>query len=165
MSVHEPKPLPPPATILTAIDVQARAAMEAAKVDVAALVSRETPRSSGQTAAALKPRVSRTATGTGLTVGAPRGRKHGKATVAEVMRWVNSGTGMYREGPGPKHKIRAKSPLRRMTLPGGAKRWSVKGQRPDHFMLRIRRAGTPIVERAAEQGAQRAAREIERVIG
>jgi len=164
VSVHEDKPLPPPATILGAIDAQARAAMVVAQKEVGAIVLRETPRASGQTAAALKPRLGRTATGVSLLVGAPRNRRHGKVTVADVVRWVNRGTGVYREGFGPKHRIRAKNPLRRMTLPGGTKRYSVAGQHPDHFMQRIRDAGTAQVEQAAEQGAQNAAREIERLI-
>jgi hypothetical protein len=161
MSVIE-RPLPPLSTFLTVIDTGARKAMTAARDDIAPIVSRETPRSSGRTAAALRPKVSRTSTGAALVVGAPRGKRHGNVTVAEVVQFVNKGTGLY----GYKHRrIRAKNKLRRMTLPGGQKRWSVRGQKPNPFMLRIRDAGTPRVQAAAEAGATETARAVERTVG
>jgi hypothetical protein len=164
VSVHVDKRPPNPATILTAIDNEARASMKAAQQDIAPIVSQETPRHTGELARALSPRISRTATGAALTVGPPRGRRHGNITVAQLVRYITHGTGTRREGPGPKHRIRAKNPLRRMNLGNGVERWSVKGQRPDDFMARIERRGTPRVEAAAEQGAQKAARTVERVI-
>jgi hypothetical protein len=163
MSVHVSRELPPPQTILTALDNEARATMKVAQGEVATVVSQETPRASGQTAAALSPRVTRTSTGAALLVGPPRGKRHGNVTVAEVVRWVNRGTGIYREGPGPKHRIRAKNPLRKMKVGRGVERYSVKGQRPDPFMARIQERGTPRVEAAAQRGAENAARVLERI--
>jgi hypothetical protein len=164
MSVHVDKPPPNPATILSTLDVQARETMKVAQADVATVVSSETPHSSGETARALAPRLSRTSTGVALLVGPPRGKRHGNVTVAQVVRWVTHGTGELREGPGPKRRIRAKNPLRRLKVGRGVARYSVKGQRPDHFMARIEQRGTPRVEAAAERGAQNAARALERVV-
>jgi len=163
MSVHQDKRIPEPQTILSALDTQARATMKLAQEQVSSIVSQETPRKSGETAAALRPRVSRTATGAALSVGPPRGKRHGNVTVAQVVRWVNRGTGIYREGPGSKRKIRAKNPLRRMNLGNGVERRSVKGQHPNQFMTRIRERGTLRVEELAKQGAQDAARVVERI--
>lgn len=166
MSVSEGKPLPV-ATMLGAIDAKARQAVTVAKQAVSPIVAHEVPKRSGKTAAALRPRISRTATGVALTVSAPRGKAHGgQATIADVVRWVNRGTGLYRDTPGPKRQIRSsRHPPRRMTLPGGRKRWTVKGQHPNEFMARIRQLGTPRVQQAFEQGAKNAARDVERVIG
>lgn len=148
------KPLPPAPTLLGAVDQTARETMNVLRDEVRPVVTRETPHRSGVTAAKLAPRIGKTSTGYSLTVGASRGAKHGHVTVAEVVRWVTRGTGVHREGPGPKHRITAKNPLRRMTLPGGAKRWSVAGQQPNPFVDRILVSGTPKVLAAAEQGAQ-----------
>jgi hypothetical protein len=166
MSIEELSPPPRPETVLTVIDLGARGSMKTAQEALRTIVASETPRVSGEVAAALRPRLSKTATGTALTVGAPRGKKHGHgtATIADVMRWLNRGTGIYREGPGPKRKIRAKNPLKRMTLPGGAKRRSVKGQEPNPFMHRIREQGTLRVQEAAQEGAAQVARDLERAI-
>ena len=153
-----------PKTMLSAIDLEAKAAMGEARVVVDGIVQRDTPKRTGRLAQALKPRVTRTKTGYSLTVKPPRGARHGDVTVAQVAKWVQTGTGLYREGPGPKHKVRAKNPLRRMTLPGGRRVWSVKGQHPDPFMARIERDATPRVQELADRGAERAARAAERVV-
>lgn len=166
MSVKSEK-LPPARTLLGVLDAQARASVQHARRDVARIVATETPRKSGQTAAGLRPRTSKTKTGAALTVRPPRGRAHGSgASLADVVRWVNRGTGLHRSGPGPKARIRAKRriPPKRMILPGGRAVWSVAGQRPNPFMARIRQRGTPVVQRAFTAGAARAARTVERVI-
>jgi hypothetical protein len=162
--------LPPAQTLLGVIDVGARKAVALAQEEVAPVVAREVPRKSGKTAAALRPRVSRTATGAALSVRAPRGKLHGHVTIAEVVRWVNRGTGLYRTAGlyvQPARLIRSsRRPLPgRMTLPGGAKRWTVKGQHPNPFMARILSLGTPRVQSAAERGAKDAARAVERLVG
>ena len=157
------KPLPPPQTVLSAIDREAKATMQRAREDVAPIVSRETPRRSGRMAEALRPRIARVKSGYALTVGAPRGARHGNVTVNQVVIFVTRGTGLYREGPGPKHKIRASHPFRRMRLPNGRWVWSVKGQHADHFIARIADMGTPRVERIAIDGAYVAARNAEKV--
>lgn len=162
--IQQPKPLPPARTLLTALDTHARATMQTAQGEVSLIVAQETPRQSGQLAAAMRPRLSRTATGAALTVGPARGRMHGNITVAELVRLVTKGTGEFREGPGPKARIRAKNPLRRMVLPGGRKVWSVAGQHPQPFVRRIRELGTPRVERSAQRGAADAGLAIRRVL-
>lgn len=161
------KPLPPARTLIEAVDRAAKqTARRAAQDAVAPAVAANTPRKSGQTVKALKPRVRQTKSGVAVSVGAPRGRKHtpGTATVAEVVRWVTRGTGVHRDGPGPKLPIRSKVEGRRMVLPGGARRWSVKGQKPNPFVARIGHTAGPKVQRAFEQGARDAAAEIAKVI-
>lgn len=160
------KQLPSERTLLGVIDTQARTTAQKAAREIAPIVSRETPHKSGATAAALRPRVSRTSTGAAITVAPPRARRHpgSKATVAQLIRWVTRGTGALREGAGPKGRIRSsRRPPRRLVLPGGARRWSVKGQKPNPFTGRIQAAGTLRVERAFAEGARAAARAAERL--
>lgn len=153
------KPMPAERTILGVLDREARASVKAAQSEIAPIVAREVPRRSGKTAAALRPRVMRTASGASLSVGAGRAR-HGAVTVAQVVRWVNRGTGLHRttglsvQGA---RRIRSKRPLGRMTLPGGKKVWSVKGQRPQPFMVRIHQIAGPRVQRRFAEGARDAA--------
>ena len=162
MSVKANKP-PTERTLLGVLDVQARRAVDGARQDVAMVVTAHTPRRSGRMAQALAPRVARTATGQALTVRAPRGARHGSgATIAQVVRWVTSGTGLHRQGGGPKRRIRSRrGPL---GLPGGRKVWTVAGQKPNPFMGRIHTLATPRVQRAFEQGARHAARAVERQV-
>jgi hypothetical protein len=165
VSVTSSGRLPPPDTLLRIYDEEARRTMTAAQREVEPIVARETPHRSGILAAGLRPRVTRTSTGSALLIAAPRGKPHDvHATLAEVLRYVSHGTGQRREGAGPKKKIRAKRAGRRMILPGGHARWSVRGQWPNHFMDRIRLVGTPRVEAAAEDGANVAARTLERTV-
>lgn len=165
MSIKANRP-PAERTLLGAIDTQARRTVAQARAEIGPLVARETPRSSGRTAAALRPRVSKTPTGAALTIGAPKGKPHsGNATIADVVRWVNRGTGTLRAGPGPKRRIRSsRRPPRRLVLPGGKKVWSVRGQRANPFLGRIQTLGTPRVQRAFEHGATQAARAIEKAL-
>lgn len=166
MSIHEDGKMPSEATLLSVIDTGARKTMATARDAIAPIVSREVPKASGKTAAALRPRIARTSTGAALTVGAPRGKRHdGSATIADVVRWVQRGTGLYRTTPGPKRRIRSKRfPRRRLILPGGRKVWSVKGQHPNPFMQRIEQLGTPRVQKVCEEGARDAARAVERTV-
>jgi hypothetical protein len=164
--------LPSERTLLGALEAEARRAVTRAQQELAPIVVRETPRWSGTTASALRPKVRRTATGAALVIQAPRGARHPSgATVAQVMRWVTSGTGLYREGPGPKAPIRAKRGVRgnllrrrAMILPGGKRVMSVRGQRPNPFIDRIRHIGDLRVTRTFEDGARQAARAVERVL-
>ena len=166
MSISGDKTVPVE-TMLGAIDTQAQQAIKTGRQAVEPLVVSEVPRKSRKTAAALRPRTSRTATGGAITIGAPRGKVHdGQATIADVVRYVNHGTGLYRNTPGPKKLIRSsRRPPRRMVLPGGVRRWTVKGQHPNEFMARIRTLGTPRVETAFKEGSELAARAAERVVG
>lgn len=169
MSVKAEK-IPPARTLLGVLDAQARETVNVAKRVVTPIVIAQTPRHSGATAKALQPRVSRTKSGAALNVRAPRGRRHPTgATVAQVVRWVNRGTGLLREGPGVKARIRPKGAMarlrgKRLNVYGRYYR-SVKGQKPNEFMDRIKQQATPRVEREFERGAQRAARAVERQVG
>lgn len=150
--------------MLGAIDTEARKTMAAAAADLAPIVAREAPRGrTGKVASAMRPRVSRTATGQSLVIAPPRRPHSGKATIAQVVRWVTRGTGLYRTGPGVKSRIRASNPWQRLVLPGGKKVWSVRGQHPNAFVDRIRSIGTPRVERVLQEGAEDAARAVERI--
>lgn len=167
MSVKADK-MPAARTLLAAIDTTARQTVQKAGREVAPIVARETPHKSGQTAIALRPRVRRTPTGAALVVAPARGRRHAnsKATIAQVVRWVQSGTGVKRVGGGAKARIRSnRRPPRRLILPGGKKVWTVAGQDPNPFMGRIQAAGTLRVARVYRDGAADAARAVERVIG
>jgi hypothetical protein len=110
--------------------------------------------------------VRKTPTGHRATVGPPRGRRYksGDATVAQVARWVTRGTGIYRDGPGPKRPITGKhGVLRPMVLPGGRKVRSVKGQKPNAFIARAETRALVPVERALRAGAEQAARALRRL--
>lgn len=169
MSIKAEK-IPPARTLLGVLDAQARETVGQARRVVKPIVTAQTPRHSGATAKALQPRVSRTKTGAALNVRAPRGRRHPSgATIAQVVRWVNRGTGLFREGAGAKAPIQPKGARARrrgatLSVYGRPYR-SVKGQKPNKFMDRIERQGTPKVRRAFEQGARRAARAVERQVG
>jgi hypothetical protein len=165
MSVTGEK-LPPARTLLGVLDAAARDTVRQGRDLVAPIVATETPRDTGKLAAAMRPRVARTAAGYSVTVRAPRGKPHDQsATMAQVARWVNRGTGMYRVGGGPKRPIRARNPLRRMTLPGGKRVFKVNGQRPNPFIGRIEQRATPRMQRLFTDGARDAARRIERTVG
>lgn len=144
--------------MLRALDEEAQATMRRARKDIAPIVAREVPRASGRTARALRPKTSRTKTGTALTVRAGRTR-HGKATVAQVVRWVNRGTGLFRTtGTGSDGTLTGviRSPRgNAMVLPGGKRRRTVKGQRPNPFMVRINQTASPRVRRITDDGARR----------
>lgn len=162
--------MPTEHTLLTVVDGAARGSVREAQAALAPVVTANTPRRTGATAEALRPRVSRTSTGHSLTVAPPRGRRHPRsstgATIAQVMRWVQRGTGLHRVGAGAKAPIRGKrygffrGPLNVY----GKQYQSVEGQDPNPFMERIRVAGGTRVEPLLERGAQVAARELERAV-
>lgn len=168
MSITGDKP-PALATLLSAVDTAARETMRGLQADVAVVVVADVPTKSGATVAALRPRISRTATGAALTVRPTRGKQHGGVTVAEVVRWVNRGTGVLRTGPGPKRPIRPKTRNalqgKAMILPGGKRRWKVQGQAANPFMERIDLAGSALFEKAAIDGADRALRLVVQKFG
>lgn len=160
------KPLPAATVILAAVEKGAKRSIEKARNELAPVVASQVPRGrTGSTQAALQPRVQKTPWGSSLVVGPRRGAHHASGpTIAAVVRWVTRGTGLHREGPGAKFPIHAKRWLygEKMILPGGAKRMTVKGQHANPFLDRIRRLGTPRVERALQAGAQETARRVER---
>lgn len=155
--------MPAPGQILAVLDAQAKIAMVEAKEIVAPLVEQEAP---GQLGAAMTAAVKRTPTGYRASVQSPRNRTYrgGEATVAQVVRWVNKGTGVLRDGPGPKKRITSRrGVLGRMTLPGGKRVRSVRGQKPNAFIARaeIRAAGP--VKIALENGARRAGDQLRKL--
>lgn len=163
------KNLPSAVRLVGVIDREAQAAMKRAQQHVAPIVASETPRGrTGRLAAAMRPRVSRTTTGARMIVQAPRGRRGAsQATVAQVARWVTRGTGLYRTtgtDVQPARRIRSTRRLGRMTLPGGRKVWSVKGQRPNPFLNRVLQRSAPQVEQILQRAAADAARAAEREI-
>ncbi len=165
MTVIEVNRPPLPATILSVAEREARKAMSEFRLALVPIVLTQTPKRTSVMARGLRPRMSRTATGVALTVGASRGAKHdSKATIAQVVRYVSYGTGIYRIGGGPKRLITARNPLKRMVLPGGMRRWTVRGQHPNPFMTRIRTSAEPKAQQAMRRGGHNAAKALEGLI-
>jgi len=160
MTVREIK-APDVPGMLGAIDAEARETMKDARNPVKDIVNQEAPRKTGELQKALAPRSAKTATGAKLAISVGKRRRHGKVTAAQVLRWTTRGTGENREGPGKKKKIKSKRRFGRMTLPGGKKVYSVKGQEPKHYMVKIEARATPVVERECREGAKKAARAAE----
>lgn len=160
--------LPSATKITKAVDVGARRSLQRAQRTMKAVVAAEVP-GAGAVERALQPRVSQTSTGHALTIGAPRGARHPSgATINEVIRWNNRGTGVRRVGPGAKSEIHSPRLFpygAAMTLPGGAKRLTVKGQGANPYMERIGRAGDLRVGQTIAQGAEAVMVEIARELG
>jgi hypothetical protein len=155
--------VPQPAAVLRVLDAHAQRATRAA-VDAAMPILRE--EAPGQLGAAFTGSVRKTGGGWRATIAPPRRRRYrtGTATVAKVARYVNRGTGLYREGPGPKRKITGKlGVLRPMVLPGGRRYRSVRGQHPNPFIARADQRAAGPARRALEDGARAAARELARM--
>lgn len=152
--------LPEPKTVLGVLDQQGQQAMRQAVKALAEETHEQTPRSDrgGQHLAdQFSTRVTKTKTGW-QGRGTFAGRPHRNTTAAKVARYVTRGTGIYREGPGPKRKIRAKHKTHRMNLGTNVRRWTVKGQRPNPFLRRARERADERARRALRQGALDAAR-------
>lgn len=149
--------MPTPGQILGVLDLHAKLALTEAKEILAPLVEQEAP---GELGAAMTASVRRTPTGYRASVQPPRNKHYrsGEATVAQVVRWVNRGTGLYREGPGPKKRITGRhGRLARMTLPGGKRVRSVRGQKPNPFLARAETRAAAPVQLVLQAGARRAA--------
>lgn len=155
--------LPVPRTILGVLDEEARHAMRAAVDETRRTLASEAP---GHLGEAMTGSVRKTDTGYRATVQSPRKKRYppGEATVAQVVRWVNRGTGLLREGPGPKRRITGRrGVLRPMVLPGGRKVRSVKGQKPNPFIARTETRAEPLARHAIEDGARKAADRLRRL--
>lgn len=161
------KALPSERAILALLDREADRTISAARQRVAPIVDSEVPQRTGKVAKDLQPRASKTRDGSALTVQPSRRKPHrGGSTIAEVVRRNNRGTGIYREGPGPKLPIRPKRrwrPDAAMILPGGKRVRKVRGQKPNPYLERIRRRATPVVDDVVARGADDAARALERL--
>lgn len=155
--------MPRPGQIIGVLDTHAKLALTEAKAVVLPLARAEAP---GDLGDAMQGAVRKTPTGYRATVAPPRRKRYktGEATVAEVARWVNRGTGIHRRGPGPKRPITGRmGVLRPMTLPGGRKVRSVKGQKPNPFIARAEQRAAVPVARVLHAGAQHAATTLRRL--
>jgi hypothetical protein len=170
VSIRQSKKLPPARTIIGAVDQASKDTMQQARREVLPIVMSETPRKRGIVAQDLRPRTSQTKSGRRLTVGATRRKRHDSyATIAQVMRWVQRGTGVRRDGPGAKNRVRPKGALNRLRGASlsvyGRQYSSVAGQRPNPFMARIAKRGGDVFERVAGgRGPKHAADTVERVL-
>lgn len=155
--------MPEPRKILGTLDEHARAAVKAAGDAALPIVRAEAP---GRLGRAFESSVRKTPTGQRVTV-APTTRKRygsGVATGVMVVRWVTRGTGLYRQGPGPKRKITSKrGVLGSMTLPGGRRLRTVKGQHANPFVARAEPRAAAAAGRAILGGAEHAANELRRL--
>lgn len=162
------KDLPKEAVILATLDKASHQAIERARSDLAPIVTSQVPRGrTGSLEHALEPRAQKTPWGSALVVGPRRGAHHASGpTIAQVVRWVTRGTGLERQGPGAKAPLHSPRWLygAEMILPGGKARLTVRGQKANPFLERIRSIGTPRVERALKQGAEDAARLLARKV-
>lgn len=156
--------LPAAHTILGVLDDEAKRAMSDARDVARTEIRAEAP---GHLGEAITGSVRKTPTGYRAIVQPPRGKQYhppGEATVAQVVRWVNRGTGLLRVGPGRKRRITGKhGVLRPMVLPGGRKIRSVKGQKPNPFIARAETKAEPLVRAAIEAGARRGAARLRRL--
>lgn len=155
--------MPQPGRILGVLDAHAKLALTETKNIVLPLTRGEAP---GGLGSEIRGAVRKTPTGYRATIAPPRRKRYkdGEATVAQVARWVSRGTGIYRKGPGRKRPITGKrGVLRPMTLPGGRRVRSMKGQRPNPFIARAEAKALVPVERAIRGGAERAAQALRRL--
>lgn len=142
---------PDPGRDIRILDKEGGKALRAGARAALRVVQSDAPGSFG-TSEGLRTTTRKTQDGHEARVAPARGR-------AQILRWVNRGTGLLREGPGPKRSITASRPFRKMTLPGGAKRLRVKGQAPNPFMERNRAraaaAASAAIAAAGRQAADR----------
>lgn len=148
--------MPDPRRVHATLDAALRDAARDTAATVLPVVRDAAP---GGLGVALTTNVRRTAEGYRATVGpSDRKRYRGGATGAQVVRWVTRGTGLYRVGPGRKRKITSKrGVLGTMTLPGGRRVRTVRGQHPNPFVARAEHRARDAAKRAMQKGAERAA--------
>lgn len=155
--------MPAPRAVRGVLDQAARQAVREAAAVALPIVKGEAP---GGLGAAMQVTIRQTPNGHEATIGpSPRKKyKAGGATGAQVTRWVTRGTGIYRKGPGRKRPITSKRGVfGTMTLPGGVRVRSVKGQRPNPFVARAKHRADDAAERAIRRGAARAADRMRRL--
>jgi hypothetical protein len=156
--------VPAPRTILATLDEHAKIALRDTATRVVLPIARE--EAPGGLGAALTSTVRRTETGYRATIQAsPRkAYKGGRATGAQVVRYVTRGTGLYREGPGPKKKITSRrGVLGTMILPGGRRVRTVRGQHSNPFVARAEERARQPVRHSLEQGARAAGEHLRRL--
>jgi hypothetical protein len=146
---------PAPSTVLSVLDIEGQKSMRSVRVYVVPVVRTMAPKLSGDLAGGINGRVTKQKDGYRLQIRPSRGQ-------GKKMRWVTRGTGVYREGPGPKAPITPKRPGGELTLPGGRKYASVKGQKPNDFMARADRQTRRRAEILIRQGATNAVKVLSR---
>jgi hypothetical protein len=162
MSLELPPPLPPFETVLGAIDGEARRTARAAGNIGLAAVRRTLPARSGRLRRGQRVRISRTARGLMFEVSPTSRVKYPNGvTAVQVTRWVDQGTGLK----GPRHRLIRPRTAKAFHLPAGYRTTALEGQAPQHAYDRARSSSDALVERELAAGAQRAAREAERVYG
>ncbi len=127
--------------------------------DLTPLLAGVVPRKSGRLQRAVKGKRRKTATGHQVTVGVSA--RGGRKTGAYYGHMVNNGTGIY----GPRGQaIRPRSaPYFVLNFRGVELRLpSVRGQRPARFIERVRGRIDEQADRAVQQRAEQAARQLER---
>ena len=155
--------MPTPRAVRGALDQAARSAVRDAGRAALPIVRDEAP---GGLGSAMQATVRETPRGHSVRIAAAPRKKYGggQATGAQVVRWVSRGTGVYRKGPGRKRPITGKrGVLGTMTLPGGVRVRSVKGQRPNPFVERAKTRADAAVKVAVRVGAQKAANRLRRL--
>lgn len=157
VGASQPPRLPDEQTILTVLDDAARSAL----VDVGELVDQaihaEGPRRTDALVDGFITTPTKTPEGHRLRVRPSPRKRHGKATVAQVARWVNRGTGTLRVGPGPKKRIVSRQPGLAMQVGSGVARRSVAGQAANPFVERADDRTSIAAQVRIEQGADLAA--------
>lgn len=167
--VKTPKPLRI-GTTLELVDVEAQRAAEQARDLTVAVVRRNLPARSHRLERSIgRGRVSRTRTGFSITVQPsksvryPGGRlqrsSEGGVSAREVARFVEGGTGIYRNG----------RPIRRRNgkpflLPNGVHVKAIRGQRAQRPFARAQTSTEALVFRTLERGAERLADRIEKAL-
>lgn len=149
--------MPRPRAVRGALDKAARDTVRDVAAAVLPIVRSEAP---GRLGEAMTTTVRQTPEGHTATIAASPRRRYGSsgATGAQVVRWVTRGTGLYRQGPGRKRKITSKrGVLGTMTLPGGLRVRTVKGQHSNPFVARAEQRAKGAAERAMKHGAERTA--------
>lgn len=158
--------LPEPKTVLAALDQAAQAAAKEAKDIARAEWNAQAPHGRTDLVAHPNASVTKTKTGWAVNVSPPLRKQHGPdpVSIRKVVHWVTVGTGVFRTTPGPKGPIHARKRAgvlpKRMTLPGGAKRWTVQGQHPNPFVQRTRDLARARVTSTLSAGAAAAAKKI-----
>jgi hypothetical protein len=154
MSVRTRKPLPPPATFLSAIDRSAKDAVNNARTLSVPVMRAALPVRTGRARRGTTGRVARTGVGYKLEVAATsRVRYPNGVSAKQVIRWLHTGTGVF----GPRHRPIRPRKAEAFHLPGGWVAGTIPGFKGHDYWGGAAPSATGIVVRAFEIGAHRAA--------
>jgi hypothetical protein len=157
-----PTPLPPMATVLGAIDLEARRTAQRAGRHGVAAVRQRLPARTSTVRRGQRSSVKRTGVGYIITV-APSSRERypSGVTALEVTRWLEGGTGVHGPRGRPIRPRRASA----FRLPGGWMAEQVRGQRGRRVYDRVRSSEDAAVERILGAGLRGATAAAERALG